>query len=99
MLGEHLVSAWLFGKHVGISGVEMKRRFPLKNVLQFLLKFANNQIYSNCASRDNHYPLTLHMVHAVCKFCTQKNIALYQVDISTQYRSNTKRKFLFESTN
>ncbi len=30
---------------------------------------------------------------------TQKNIALYQVDISTQYRSNTKRKFHFELTN
>ena len=27
-----------------------------------------------------------------------KNVVLYQVDISTQYRSNAKRKFHFEST-
>ena len=30
---------------------------------------------------------------------TEKNITLYQVDISMQYHSNTKRKFHLESTN
>ncbi len=32
-------------------------------------------------------------------FHTQKNIVLYQIDISTQYHLNTKGEFYFESAN